>query len=284
MAGDKPLTHRLLAEAGYPVPPHMAFSFPHLSAAELFLSKLDGKAVVKPARGTGGGNGVTTGVDSRRSLRRAVFRAAAWDRDLLIEAQLEGASFRLLYLDGQFVDAVRRDPPVVVGDGRRTVRQLMAEETERRLASDPIVALHPLSLDLASRTALRAQGLSPSSTPRAGHRVVVKSVVNQNAAADNHCVRDELHASIIETGRKIVDLFGIELGGIDILTPDVAAPLADVGGVINEVNTTPGLHHHVLVSDVSQAVQVGEMILEYLFSRDQPERDEDGSPQSPGAS
>jgi cyanophycin synthetase len=32
--------------------------------------------------------------------------------------------------------------------------------------------------------------------------------------------------------------------GIDIITLDPSVPLSESGGVINEVNTTPGLHHH----------------------------------------
>ena len=35
-----------------------------------------------------------------------------------------------------------------------------------------------------------------------------------------------------------------QLVGVDLITPDGTAPLAEVGGVVNEVNTTPALHHH----------------------------------------
>jgi cyanophycin synthetase len=95
----------------------------------------------------------------------------------------------------------------------------------------------------------------------------VKTVVNQNASRENHCVREEVHPSIVQMGREIVALFGIELGGLDLLTSDIGVPLDESRGVINEVNTTPGLHHHALVAEVSKALPIGEMILEYLYSR-----------------
>jgi D-alanine-D-alanine ligase-like ATP-grasp enzyme len=34
------------------------------------------------------------------------------------------------------------------------------------------------------------------------------------------------------------------LVGVDVITTDPGRPLADVGGVVLEVNTTPGLSYH----------------------------------------
>jgi D-alanine-D-alanine ligase-like ATP-grasp enzyme len=31
---------------------------------------------------------------------------------------------------------------------------------------------------------------------------------------------------------------------VDLITSDASVPLRQAGGVINEVNTTPALHHH----------------------------------------
>jgi len=267
LAGNKSLTSRLLAEFGYPVPRYCAFRLSELQAAESFSAALGGPAVVKPARGTGGGDGVSMGIETARDLRRAARKAASYQRDLMIEEQVSGSSFRLLYLNGKFVDAVRRDPPRVTGDGTSTVRDLIRAENERRLVAERVTALSPLTIDRGVSAALFAQGISLKSIPERGDPVLVKTVVNQNAARQNHRVRDEVHPSIVEMGREIVALFGIELGGLDLLTPDIGAPLNDVGGVINEVNTTPGLHHHVLLTEESKTLPVGEMILEYIFGR-----------------
>ena len=202
-----------------------------------------------------------------RTMRRASHRAAADHRRMLVEEQVSGDSYRVLYLDGQFVDIVRRDPPRVVADGVSTIAGLMRAETLARLQASPLMALHPLSVDLECDVALRNQGLMRSSVPEAGRSVIAKAVVNQNAARENHCVRDEVHPSIVQMGHEIVSAFGIELGGLDLLTPDITRPLDEVGGVINEVNTTPGLHHHALMSEESKRLPVGEMVLEHVFAR-----------------
>ncbi len=267
IAGNKPLTHRLLEEMGYRTPRFLEFSLDSLDAADRFRVELGAPVVVKPASGTGGGNGVTTGVDSSGAMRRASHRAAADHRRMLVEEQVSGDSYRVLYLDGQFVDIVRRDPPRVVADGVSTIAGLMRAETLARLQASPLMALHPLSVDLECDVALRNQGLMRSSVPEAGRSVIAKAVVNQNAARENHCVRDEVHPSIVQMGHEIVSAFGIELGGLDLLTPDITRPLDEVGGVINEVNTTPGLHHHALMSEESKRLPVGEMVLEHVFAR-----------------
>ena len=54
-------------------------------------------------------------VRSERELLRASIRAAAWRQRLLIEKEQPENSYRLLLLNGQFIDVVRRDPRHLVG-------------------------------------------------------------------------------------------------------------------------------------------------------------------------
>src|SRR4051794_636534 len=136
LMGNKALTYVLLAERHCPIPNHLHFSIDRLGEAERFLHSLNGPAVVKPNSGTGGGNGVTTGITSVGDLKRAARLASGHDTDLLIEEQREGHSYRLLYLDGELIDAVWRDAPIVIGDGKRSIRQLIGTETIARLTED----------------------------------------------------------------------------------------------------------------------------------------------------
>ena len=73
-AGDKALVHRLLAENGVPVTEHRSFTLATLSDAAEFLAAAPGPCVVKPARDTSAGHGVTTNVVGPRSLRAAAAR------------------------------------------------------------------------------------------------------------------------------------------------------------------------------------------------------------------
>jgi hypothetical protein len=121
----KPVIYKLLNQQGLPTPGHLAFAIEDMAPAVAFLESTAKECVIKPAAGTGGGAGVTTGIRTRWQLGRAAFAAARHGGDLLIEEQIEGDNYRLLYLDGNLIDAVVRRPPTVTGDGTSTILGLV---------------------------------------------------------------------------------------------------------------------------------------------------------------
>jgi cyanophycin synthetase len=163
------------------------------------------------------------------------------------------------------IDAVRRTSPAVTGDGRSSIRALVAAENVRRCAAQEPLALHPLVVDLEMTQYLRAQGRRLRDVPGAGERVVVKRVVNQNRADENEPVTDRVHATILELGSRIVRSLGIQLAGVDVMTTDISRPLEETGGVIGEVNTMPALHHHYLVRGNRRGAPVASLILRSLL-------------------
>lgn len=266
IAGNKLLTNRLLAEWGLRVARHRPYDLTSVGGAKTFLKEVRGPAVVKPARQGGAGKGVTTGITTPARLRRASRSAARIAWDLMIEEQVPGASFRLLVLGGRVVDAIRRDPPLVVGDGRTTIRRLLEQETARRLEAQEVRALHPLTLDLEGRLHLEDQGLTPETVCPAGRAIRVKSVVNQNASSENHSLRGKLDPSVVALVEGLVEWLGIELAGVDLISPDLSVPLEASHGLVSEVNTTPGLHHHYLIAERDRVVPVAELLLDRLLS------------------
>jgi D-alanine-D-alanine ligase-like ATP-grasp enzyme len=266
VALNKTLVYRLLAEEGLPVPRHLAFTLRTLPRAAAFLEALGADCVVKPANGTGGGQGVTTGIRTRRQLARAATRAAQDSSEILIEEQMAGDNFRLLYLDGVLLDAVQRRPPCVTGDGRSSIRQLVEQANAARLSRGSTVSQVLLTVDLDMRHTLARRGLSLVAVPPAGEVVPVKTVVNQNFAADNVTIADRLCPSLIADGARAARCVGVRLAGIDVIASDPSLPLAESGGVILEVNTTPGFHYHYHKNDGSfpVAVRVLEQLLHDL--------------------
>jgi cyanophycin synthetase len=266
IAENKQLTYQLLAEAGYRGLPYLVYNLDDISRAVEFMESLDAMVVVKPMQGTGGGSGITANIRNRRQLRRASVWASGYDKDLLVEPQITGNSYRLLYLGGRFVDAVRRDPPCVTGDGRSTLTKLVAAENQRRAEGETVTSLSPITMDLECKYHLENAGMHLNYIPADGQSVVVKTVVNQNSSRENHR-EDMIHPDIIELGRHLVSALKLELAGVDIIAPTLAQPLQDCGGVINEVNTTPGLSYHDLVADRSGSPDVGKLVLQYIFQR-----------------
>jgi cyanophycin synthetase len=265
IAGNKHIANRFLARKGYPVPQHCIFNIESIEKGINFLNDLNKKVVVKPSGG-GGGRGVTMGVDSVRQFEQAAYYAALFGENLIVEEEISGSSYRLLYLGGEFRDAIRRDPPVVKGDGRSTIAQLIINTNKRRLEQKPVTALSALTVNYALKRNLKMQKLGLNKVLKEGEVIIVNSVVNQNSAAENHVVRDEVHPAIVEMGTEIVKYLGIELAGIDIIADTLSEPLRVTGGIINEINTTPGLHHHHLVAETNKKINVGKMVLDYIFN------------------
>jgi cyanophycin synthetase len=280
IALDKTLVSRMLADAGLPIPKHVAFQLRTLPKAIEFLEKLGRPCVVKPANGTGGGVGITTGILTPQQLAWSATLAAQYGSDILLEEQIAGENYRLLYLDGVLLDAVQRRPPSVTGDGRSTIRHLVEQANAARLNRGAHRVVQPkpdsettlpdafshmlITIDMDMKQTLARQGLSLSSVPPSGACVQIKTVINQNFAGDNITVTDRLNPSIIADGARAASAVGVRLAGIDIISPDPGVPLQESGGVILEVNTTPGFHYHYHKNDGTYPVAV--KVLETLFA------------------
>jgi len=277
LALDKGVVHARLRRRGIPVPDHILFGPGDERAARRFLDDAGGRpCVVKPATGTSGGEGVTCGVRSHEEFARATLHAARWSPEVLIERQALGDEYRLLFLDGELLDVVRRRSPHVVGDGEHTIAELIARVNRERADSGGRAGLSFLAVDLDCVLTLRRTGLSLRSVPAAGAGVAVKSAANQNGAADNETVPlSDLCPQVVRACADAVAAVGARLGGVELLTPDPSRPLTEVGGAVLEVNGTPGLHYHYLVRDRDHATPVAVPLLRTLLA--EAERREPGA-------
>lgn len=243
IALDKSLVYSILGSHGLPIPEHTEFSLNNLKKAYQFLAQ-HSTCVVKPADGTDGGGGVTTGLETRRQLLKAAVRAAGYAERLLVEEQIKGDVIRLLYLDGRLLDAVRRGSPTVIGDGKSRISQLVFGLNQRRIDAGYELSQVTMKYDMDMERTLAQQGLTWRSVPAKGQRVVLKTVVNDNMADENETVVDQIPESTIAAGRRAAELIGARLVGVDVITPDIHQGLEEAGGRILEINTTPGYHYH----------------------------------------
>jgi D-alanine-D-alanine ligase-like ATP-grasp enzyme len=268
LAGDKPAAHSVLSAAGLPVPRYRTVPVADTDAAVAFTQE-QGPCVVKPASSTGAGRGVTGGVSNRADLLRARLRAARFDPDrLLLERQADGEEYRVLVLDGEAIGVVHRLPPRVVGDGRSTVAELAARENRRRRDAGGAAGLWPIRLDLDALIALRSQGLTVRSVPAAAQVVAVKSSTSEGSELDATVVdaRSAGVRGVVANACTAAAAIGARFASVEMITGDPAVPLAEAGGVVIEVNTTPGVAQHYLVSNRTDVVPVAEAVLSRLLA------------------
>jgi cyanophycin synthetase len=187
---EKPLTNQLLRSVGVPVPEGRRVS--DADEAWRVAQELGLPVVLKPEDGNQG-KGVTVHLSSEGDVRSAFALAEAHGR-VLLEKHVEGRDYRLLVVKGALVAAARRDPPAVVGDGRRTVEELVAEvnrDPRRRPGhSNPLTRIE---LDQASDLVLGQQGLVRSAVPAAGRLVRLRQNANLSTGGTATDVTDEVH-------------------------------------------------------------------------------------------
>ncbi len=262
LAADKAVLHRLLTAEGIPMSTHGATELEGPETLDEFMSRSPGTYVVKPSKGTSGGQGVTCGVSTPDALVRAWLLARQWSSTVLVEPQLIGDEFRLLFLDGELLGAVRRRPPCVVGDGQRTVRVLIDELNEHRLGDVSEVS-RLVHADLDCVMALSKAGLALRSVLALGQRVQVKMSASENGRTDNE-TWSRFCPELVSTAARALEVAGIQLGGVDLITADPMRPLGEVGAIL-EVNATPGLHNHYQVAEADSVVPVAVPILQRLL-------------------
>lgn len=261
----KALVNRLLAARSIPTPRHIRCRFSEIGRAWEFMSHIGGPSVVKPATHGIGGYGVTTGVRTRKQLAWALSHARSVEAQVVVEELVDGDVYRLLYLDGELMDAVLRAPACLTADGTSSIRQLVARENFDRLQAGIDAAQELLRVDRDMRQSLIEQGYSLGSVPPAAQRVRLKRVANDNRRQDNAPALGAICPEIVRSGAVAAATVGLRYAGVDIITKDPGRPLESNGGAVLEVNHGPGLYYHYM--NAGPGTPVAKMVLEQLQKR-----------------
>jgi len=272
IASDKVLCSTMLKEAGIPVPRHAVLPSGDYRNAMAFKRTINGPIVIKPARHTADGIGVFLRPESSASIWYAAHCAALYGEEMVVEEYFEGTNYRLLFCEDRFLSACARLPSCVVGDGIRTIRELIAMENRgRRKQGDylpysretrPILYEILISPDLKRQ--LRKQGYTLKSIPHKGDKVFLQDVCHWFRGGRYEDVTDILSSEFVRVGRRAADVLGIKFAGVDLIAKDITRP-APGTYAINEVNTSPSLLIHYEVQNQANLRPVAREILSMMF-------------------
>ena len=259
LAGDKPYCYKLAHAAGVPIPRNLVFEADRLESARSFMAETPGPWVLKPARGTASGLGVTTGITTWRGVIGATALASFYGRSLILEQMIAGESCRLLFLNGRLIHAVRRRGVRVTGDGKRSLAELAGLLGGDRLLKDEntLFTLAGQQRTAADVPAMGQEVLLRSLPLEVRQRRELRTIYDEDVTAQ--CA-PELAAEL----SKVVNALGSEFAGIDIISNDLRRPLAQSGGTFLEINTTPGIHHHY-VNPAASSEPVAMLVLAHLL-------------------
>jgi acylphosphatase len=143
------------------------------------------------------------------------------------------------------LSVVKRQPASVVGDGRRTIEELVVAANAAR-RQNPHLAKRVIRLDERVDEQLRQQGLTRRSVPGAARRVRLRAEANFSLGGESFEVLDDTHPSVRELAvAAVAAVPGLPHAGLDILMDDHRLPVEEQDIAIIEVNSRPvqSIHH-----------------------------------------
>ena len=260
---DKELTKNLLAAIGVPVPKGR----PITSGEDAWeaAQEIGVPVVIKPQDGNQG-RGVAVNLNTREQVLAAYAAAIEEGSEIICEKFAHGADYRLLVIGYKLVAAARREPPLVTGDGRNSITQLVEEANkDPRRGEDHATSLSKFRLDEIAKGVLAEQGLTIESVPAAGQVVLIRRNANLSTGGSATDVTDLVHPEVAARVVEGVRMVGLDIAGVDVVAMDISRPLEQQGGVIVEINAAPGLRMH-LEPSYGKGRPVGEAIVGTMFN------------------
>jgi cyanophycin synthetase len=262
IAGDKEETKNLLSSAGVPVP--KGDSVYDEEDLEKAVHRLGYPLAIKPRDGNHG-KGATINIESWEKAVQAFQDAKKYSRWVMVEQFIEGFDHRLLVINYKFVAAAKRTPACVVGDGVSTIAQLV-EETNKdpRRGYGHEKVLTYIELDAMSMKILAESNLSPESVLPAGEVLYLKTTANLSTGGTSTDVTDIVHPYNIFMAERIARIIGLDICGIDLMTPDISVPVYENRAAVLEVNAAPGFRMHLEPAE-GLPRNVAEPVVDMLF-------------------
>lgn len=237
MARDKFLTAQLLREAGLPAPVHgRATSLAH---AQAIAQRLGYPVVVKPTD-LERGEGVAVDVDQdsfEDAFQQAIEKSPT--HTVLVERQVPGVCHRLFVVAGALLYAVKRLPMGIYGDGCSRIADLVRAECERQQQRAPWLRSGIQPLDTIALGQLLRQGWVPEGIPAVDQFVALRRIETTAWGGVDEEVTHTIHPDNVAAAIRATGLFGLDVAGVDFMSPDITQPWHANGAVINEINYAP---------------------------------------------
>jgi cyanophycin synthetase len=271
IAGNKELTNRLLHEVGIPVP--RAAVVRTANAAADAARRLGYPVVLKPLDGNHG-RGVMINLPDEAAVREAYPIAEGESRNgsVVVETFIPGKDYRILVVNNQVVAVAERVPAHVIGDGKHTVRELVEitnQDPRRGVGHEKI--LTRIAIDTQTVEVLARQGLTLDDVPEEGRFVQLKLTGNMSTGGTSIDRTDDIHSDNVEIARQAAMVVGLDVAGIDFITPDIARSVREQRGAIVEINAGPGFRMHTHPTE-GHPRHVGRAVIDMLFPPGSPSR------------
>jgi len=226
---DKGFVKRVLQKNGLPVAPGRNFWWFQKDKAANWANNLGYPLIVKPRKGSLSKH-VYYDIKNEAELKNALNKVVRYSPTFLIEKFLpELTLYRITVIDGKNIFAAKRLPPKIIGDGKRTISEL-AEKSN--------IPENNINIQL-----LNYQGLDLNSVPPKNETVLLHKKITVALGAKIEEV-NKIHPDNAALAKKVAEIFGSKLIGIDFLGEDIKKSWKSQRCAILELNSLPNIVMH----------------------------------------
>ena len=264
---NKTVTKKILADAGFPVP--AGDEFTNLEQGLAYYPLIKGKQIVVKPKSTNFGLGISIFQEpaSLDNYKKALEIAFAEDTAVLVEEFIPGTEYRFFILDGRCEAVLLRVAANVVGDGKHTIRELVAQKNANSLRGrDHRSPLEIIELGDIEQLMLTQQGYAPDDILPEGKKVNLRRNSNISTGGDSIDVTETMDSSYQELAAAMATSMGAWACGVDLIIPDKTQPASKEKPHCTciELNFNPSMYMHTYCAE-GPGQAITPKILDKLF-------------------
>jgi cyanophycin synthetase len=268
---DKEDTHNLLSDLGLPVPQQKMVYSPR--EAVRAAQRIGHPVVIKPLDANHGrGVSINLYTDDEVEAAFAEAKEHSRSRAILVESFITGFDHRMLVVDNELVAVAKRVPGHVVGDGARTIAELVDvvnEDPRRGIGHEKVLTM--LEIDNQAKRLMEIAGYTDHTVLPDGEIFYLRSTANLSTGGTAIDLTDAVHPDNRDMAERAIMAVGLDVGGVDFLIDDITKSYKEIGGAIVEVNAAPGFRMHVAPSQ-GLPRDVSGRVMDMLFPAAQETR------------
>lgn len=239
---DKMLTKEILKNQCLPVAKGGRIRNP----LELFVKakEIGYPVVLKPCYGNQG-RGVFINIQNEKQALEAYNILCKGFKDIMIEKNIYGKDFRVCVVNGSVVAVSERIPPYVVGDGVKTVMELIECINEDDIRGEGHEKpLTKIKIDEELKAYINKSNCTLSSILPKNKKLILRENGNLSTGGKSIDCTDLICKENVDICERAASTIGLDICGVDVCCSDIGKPLFESDGAIIEMNAAPGIRMH----------------------------------------
>ena len=239
---NKIILKKELSKHGIPVPEFLNLKSKNPKKLAKIFNKIKLPVIVKPRVGSRSRHTITN-INTLDEFKHGIYIAGQISPHLVVEEHLHGNVCRATIVGGVLAGFYRGQVPSVIGDGKKTIRELIFEKDATRNSRVQAIRVGEELYSHIAREGYNIDDVLPEN--------ISLNLSHRNGRLFGGTTKemiDELHPSFIPILEKAADVTGLSVAGFDCIIPDPTKDASTQRWGIIECNTLPfiDLHYYAL--------------------------------------